>query len=85
MSVGTDVALFDDQDDRVSLPHSLASGPSKRGNPRPGKPLSPSKSITEEVASLKGQMQRMESVLMKLIELPGLKAILSAQAGERRD
>ena len=69
--------VFDDQDDQVSIP-SLASGPSK--SPRPGKPASPSKTMKEDVASLKGQMARMESVLMKLVELPALQANSSAHA-----
>ena len=81
MSVGIEhPMLFDDQDDQVSIP-SLASGPSK--SPRPGKPESPSKTMKEDVASLKGQMARMESVLMKLIELPS-QPFCACFAGRRR-
>ena len=67
------------EEDQVSIPPSQASGPK---SPRSGKPHSPSKTIIEDVASLKGQMARMENALLKLIDLSATTANPTAQTVE---
>ena len=82
LSIREDCVTDDDRDSVVSIPPSLASGSSKRGSPGPLRPSPGSKPIKEEMATMKGQIDRMEAVMLKLLELPALKAVHPPLEGE---
>ena len=62
-------------------PPSQASGLSHE-SPRPGR-SSPSKTINEDMAIMKGQIAPMQGAIMKLLSLPALKPVSLLDEGRK--
>ena len=62
----------------TSVPSTLASG--SISNPRP-RGSSPSKTMVEDMALLKGQMASMQGAIARLLELPALQASIPKGMG----
>ena len=62
-----------DRDSLVSVPPSMASETSKGQSKGSGRPSPSDKTVTEEMVAMKGQIDRLESAMLKLLDCPALK------------